>query len=58
MEMQNFYTYKLTVPTQKALYQKSEVIRLANEISKTDANNNKARKNIVGTVVNRLLPTH
>ena len=57
MEMNDFYTYKLSLPTQKALYQKSEAIRLANKICKAEANKNKARKNIVGTVVNRLLPT-
>ena len=57
MEMNNFYTYKLSLPTQKALYQKSEAIRLANNICKAEANKNKVRKNIVGTVVNRLLPT-
>jgi hypothetical protein len=58
MELANFYTYKLSVPTQKALFQKSEALRRANEICKAQQSNNKARKNIVGAVVNRLLPTH
>ena len=58
MEMTNFYTYKLSVPTQKALFQKSEALRLAKDICKAETNKNKARQNIVGTVVNRLLPTH
>jgi hypothetical protein len=58
MEMTDFYTYKLSLPSPKALLRKSEAVRLSNVICKTEAKNNKGRMNIVGTVVNRLLPSH